>query len=157
MVREQKMALAGKGPFAKGKGWRAEWIEDDEWIKDKAKSWEARKEEKEKPVETKEEEKAKPKSEEKAKPKMEEKAKQVEKEEGNKEVGESEIGRIGPYKEGNKWWVPIADEEWKMWHGNETYKCKEGGRWTTMTDGMYERYKLMKEFSEIVKEEERNR
>ena len=37
LVREQKMALAGRGLFAKVKGWRAEWIErDDDWTKEEA-------------------------------------------------------------------------------------------------------------------------
>ena len=158
LVREQKMALAGKGLFAKGKGWRAEWIEgDDDWIKEKAKPMETNNEEKVKPVETNNEEKVKPvetNKEEKAKPKSEENAKPVEKEKGRKEAKGSEKGRVAPYKEGDKWWAPITNEEWESWRGDETYKCKEGGRWTTMSDGVYERYKLMKEFSEIAKEGE---
>ena len=100
LVREQKMALAGKGLFAKGKGRRAEWIEgDDDWKKGKAKPMETKNDEKVNPVETRKEEEVKPVEtieEEKAKPKSEEKAKPVEKERGSKEAKGSEKGRIGP-------------------------------------------------------------
>ena len=98
-------------------------------------------EEKAKPVETKNEEKAKRNNEEKAKP--------VEREKEKKEAKGSERARVSPFKEGEKWWAPITNEEWQGWHGDETFKCKTGGWWATMTGDVYGRYKLKKDFHDF--------
>ena len=147
MLREQKVALGGYSVFTKGKGWRpevkgSEWEErDDGWRcggRDKMGRDGKANEEKAKP-----EERGKSSKEEEVE---KEKTKEVkEKEACVKEVKAQEERPPNPYRKGETWWAPITDEEWKGWHGDETYKCKEGGWWTTMTNGVYERYKSMKD------------
>ena len=163
MLREQKAALRGYCVLSKGKGWwpdlkGGDWEERDDGGKrgGKEKSWRDGKaiEERAKPAErgkgSKEAKEEKEKTREgkgtKEVKEVEEKMREIdEKEASVEEENAQEECPPNPYRKGEIWWAPITDEEWKGWHGKETYKCKEGGWWTTMSDSVYERYLLMKE------------
>ena len=73
------------------------------------------------------------------------KGKRESKEAEEKKSEKEEENPPKPYRSGEIWWVPITDGEWKEWHGEETYKCKEGGWWTKMTDEKFEQWQFWRD------------
>ena len=70
-------------------------------------------------------------------------------EKGGAEVAKGKEERRGkPYRaveEDGFWWVPISNDEWAEWREKETFRCKEGGRWTKMSDERYQEWQFMRD------------
>ena len=82
---------------------------------------------------------------------IEEKERSVEKkseEKGGEEVVKGkEEWRGKPYRaeeEDGFWWAPISNDEWAEWREKDTFRCKEGGRWTKMPDERYQAWQFMR-------------